>query len=592
MATLAEAIAVVRQHLDSGKLPEAESICRNILNSHPGHSWSWCQLGMIAHRQGNNGVALEHLRQAVMADFSNAGAHNMLGVILERLGRFDEAIACFLKVRELKPELPTGHFNLGNARQARRDFAEAVASYRKVLEIDPNHTDALVNMGVALKELGRREEAMECCRQALSTNPGHPDASLNLGALLQAEGKLDEALDHYRRALETRPDFPDAIAAETAILERKGETATAYQKVKPLIEAGTTNPDVTIVYSRLVRTQEERREAAVLLERILSGALLLDNKRQAALFALANLYDRLNDYDKAFDCYQRANATKPRKIELTPTLQLLERVADQFTPEFLAKSARATNESDLPVFIVGMPRSGTSLVEQVLATHPDVFGGGELLEIERIAAALPSTLGNGLEYPACLTELTEQSLNRFADEFLAHLRSLSPNARRITDKSTGNVQHLGLIELLFPKARVIHCVRDPLDTCLSAYFQNFATGHEYSCDLRSLGVIHRHYEQIMTHWHTTLHIPMLEVRYEALVENQELISRQILDFCGLEWDDRCLHFHQTSRMVRTASYAQVRQPLYKSSVRRYKNYEKHLDPLKEGLSRSEKLWQH
>jgi hypothetical protein len=231
-----------------------------------------------------------------------------------------------------------------------------------------------------------------------------------------------------------------------------------------------------------------------------------------------------------------------------------------------------------------MPRSGTTLVEQILASHPAVFGAGELLRVGEIAQRLPSALGSRLDYPLCLADFSQQAADAAAQEYLDYLQSLSGGeATRVTDKMPGNFMHLGLIDLLFPGARIIHCMRDPLDTCLSCYSQNF-NGHEYTHDLSHLGHFYRDYQRIMQHWRGVVRVPVLEVQYEALVEDPEPGSRRLIEFCGLPWDDSCLRFYENKRTVVTASYDQVRRPIYKTSTERWRNYERHIDPLKAALA--------
>jgi len=244
---------------------------------------------------------------------------------------------------------------------------------------------------------------------------------------------------------------------------------------------------------------------------------------------------------------------------------------------------RASVRSDRPVFIVGMPRSGTSLIEQILASHPQVFGAGELTDIVRLPLSLHTMLGTERKYPQCLSLLTQDRIDTFAQHYLDKLASLSPDASRVIDKMPGNFMHLGFIELLFPDARIIHCMRDPLDTCLSCYFQDFSRSHPYSYDLENLGAFYNEYRKIMQHWRSVLSIPMYEIQYEELVADQEMKSRELVEFCGLEWDERCLNFHETKRYVGTASYDQVRQPMYKKSAGRWKNYENRIDVLKKSL---------
>ena len=232
-----------------------------------------------------------------------------------------------------------------------------------------------------------------------------------------------------------------------------------------------------------------------------------------------------------------------------------------------------------PVFIVGMPRSGTSLTEQILASHPEVFGAGELNDINESIAKLPAMIRNNNTYPGCIKDLNQEIADKLAQEYLTRLDSFSTEKKRITDKMPHNFVNLGLISLLFPEARIIHCLRDPRDTCLSLYFQDFGWIHPYATRLENLGNYYVQYKRLMKHWTSVLDTPILTIQYEDIISDQEHISRELVNFCGLDWHDDCLQFYASTRTVATASYDQVRQPIYKKSIGRWKNYEKHLDPL-------------
>jgi hypothetical protein len=233
-----------------------------------------------------------------------------------------------------------------------------------------------------------------------------------------------------------------------------------------------------------------------------------------------------------------------------------------------------------------MPRSGTSLAEQILASHPDVFGAGELPVVNRMVDQLATVLDTSIPYPECLKYLDNHTLEQLASEYLEEAQLKSNDEQFITDKMPSNFMHLGFISLMFPNARIIHCTRDPLDTCLSCYFQNFTGEHPYAYSLTSLGKFYRMYEKLMEHWSKVIPNPIFELSYEKVVVNPEQEIRSMVDFCGLEWDDKCLDFHQTKRTVATASHSQVRQKIYTSSVGKWRSYEKHLDELCSALEQT------
>ncbi len=275
---------------------------------------------------------------------------------------------------------------------------------------------------------------------------------------------------------------------------------------------------------------------------------------------------------------------RPTPFDPEKTRHGISRKIAFFSRERLARLPRASNESELPVFIVGMPRSGTSLVEQILACHPAVFGAGELRDISRLADSLKAASAPDAEGPEDLAVLDEDSLDDAAAQHLDRLHALGGAAARVTDKMPYNFNNLGLISLLFPRARVIHCVRDPLDTCLSCYFQNFARGNFHSFDLRHVGLFYTQYQRLMRHWRAVLDIPVLDVHYEEHVAEPERVCREMLAFLDLEWDRACLRFHESKRVVKTASRDQVRRPIYTRSAGRWRHYDAYLGPLKEALA--------
>jgi hypothetical protein len=308
-------------------------------------------------------------------------------------------------------------------------------------------------------------------------------------------------------------------------------------------------------------------------------------KRWALHFGVGKRFDDLAAYDDAFAHYRAANELKGGAAAFDPAdwEQDISRIMATFSRRFFSERPGLGNDSQRPIFVVGMPRSGTSLVEQFLASHPEIAGAGELNDFFLIAGNLSAILGTDIPYPASAELIDEEAAHRLARGYLDHLRELAPDAKRVADKLPGNFLRLGLIALLFPRARVIHCRRDPVDVCLSCYFQNFDERHFYSHDLANLGRYYRQYERLMAHWRATLTLPMLEVSYEALTADPEGVAREMIGFCDLEWDDRCLTYHERDHPIMTASVWQARQPVYRTSVQRWKRYEKHLGPLLQAL---------
>jgi tetratricopeptide (TPR) repeat protein len=302
-------------------------------------------------------------------------------------------------------------------------------------------------------------------------------------------------------------------------------------------------------------------------------------------FALGKMLDDCARYDQAFEHFREANRYKRKRVRFDGERyrRWSAKLLDMFTPAFFEDHADLGDSSERPVFIVGMPRSGTTLVEQILASHPRVYGADELTTIFEIVCDLEQRDTGGARFPDNISALDEAGLEWGARRYLETLQAIDRQAARVTDKMPSNVFHLGLIAVMLPGAHVIHCRRDAMDVCVSNFMQMFAEGHHYSYDLSDIAIYYRGYERVMSHWREVLPTRMYEVQYEELIEDQERISRELVDYIGLDWDERCLAFHETKRAVRTASNWQVRQPIYKTARKRWKNYENHLTQLKADL---------
>jgi hypothetical protein len=341
---------------------------------------------------------------------------------------------------------------------------------------------------------------------------------------------------------------------------------------------------VALVFGKICqRLSPPSREALPLLERQLAREDASPEERSHVLRALASLCDALGRCDEAFTYLEQAKALEIQRVEDSKEslLGVIARSQACYSAERLARLPRARHGSNLPVFIVGMPRSGTSLAEQMLSCHPQIRGAGELttmIGIARTAFATPAP------YPDCLDALTQERVDEVAARYLRQLRDLDPKARRVTDKMPFNFLHLGQIELLFPEARVIHCTRDPLDTCVSCYFMEFSPKLSIFQDLTTLGMYYRGYQQLMKHWESVLRLPIFTLSYEKLLEQPEATIRALVEFCGVEWNSACLKFYESKRPVNTFSYHQVRKPLYTHSIGRHEAYERYLGPLRAALT--------
>jgi tetratricopeptide (TPR) repeat protein len=517
----------------------------------------------------------------------------------------------------LNPESAVVHYQLAKAYHLQEKLQLAVPHYREVIRRQPRHVEAYVKFSRLLMVLGRSQAASDCLRRALrqcpddrdvlrllpqalrdcgefdaaieclekivQSSPESAEAHFNLGLTLEDQGKLDEAFECFGHALRLNPRFTQAAVSRAGIMEKKGQMREAYEIAQPLAEAPDAEVDAVVLCAGLERQLGQPAEAVDRLQTMLRRKELTNKWRIVAHTQLGQLHDSLGQYEQAFSHFRNANQLKPGNFDIKRHARMIDQIIIACGHQALASLPRARDRGSLPVFIVGMPRSGTSLVEQILASHPQVFGAGELTDIDRLAETLPSRLGTRSPFPQCLNELTQHVVDQLADEYLSILRALSSTARYVTDKMPHNYFHVGFIRLLFPTAPIVHCRRDWRDTCLSCYFSNFLASQTFANDLTCLRDYYQQYEKLMRHWDRTLEVPMFEVCYEDLVHHPEPICRELISDLGLEWDEQCLRFHQSDRFMNTASYQQVRRPIYTKSVGRWRNYEKFLGPLLQAL---------
>jgi tetratricopeptide (TPR) repeat protein len=561
---------------------EAEQYLKTALRLRPDYPQALNNLGSLYVLLGRPSEAITYFKKATSADPHYADAYNNMGLAYQKFKEKEKSLDAFTNAIRENPHNPEYHNNIGNTWLSLGDPEKALQHFRKAVELRPAFPEALTNLGNALlmteNHRERYDEAERHYRKAIELKPDMAEAYFNLGTCLHPQARFEEALVYYEKAISLKPDYDDAVSGKSSIMEHLGRFDDAFRAVQPLVEKGTTNINVALAFGKLAKKFDRVTQAITLLENIIDNKLDSRNLGEAH-FLLGKLYDEIGQHDRAFSHYLRANSIDAPLYNHNETVRIHERLMSVFNRKRQAVAVRASNRSRLPVFIVGMPRSGTSLVEQVLASHPQVFGAGELEDIGNLATTIGGRIGTHMPYPECADIANQDVLDAMANGYLEKLKTLGGTAQRVTDKMPHNFQALGLIERLFPGAHVIHCVRDPIDTCLSIYFQHFNAHHAYSCDLRSLGRYYQQYLKLMSHWKENLSLPIYEVRYESMVEELEHISRGLIEFIGLDWDASCLQFHKSDRIVATPSYDQVRQPIYRKSVKRWKSYEQHLGEL-------------
>jgi tetratricopeptide (TPR) repeat protein len=541
-------------HLALGNTDGAMAQLRAVLGIDPDFAEANVALGEQLLQQGHHNEAAARFRQALDVDPDYVEARIGLGRSLCELDRAPEAEAALLAVLRAEPDQTAAKCALATLRHKQKRDAEALTLCRDVLARDSAHGGALLGQANALKSLGRMEESLAAFRAAVAMNPGWGEAYGGLGEALAEFGQLDAARNAFQHAMALLPNDPGVCLR--------------------LTQLGKVRPDDPVTAT--LQALESRIET------------LPQNDQMRLQFALAKAKEDLGSKDEAFRHLLAGNAAYRRTIRYDEpvVLQTMRRVADLFTPEVIAARSGLGDPSSLPIFIVGMPRSGSTLVEQVLASHPMVFGAGERSELGEIVQRFVYSASGGLPNLELLLTLDAAKLRAIGSDYVAAMHALAPDAPRITDKLLGNFVRVGLIHLILPHARIIHTVRDPVDSCLSSFSRLFAPGDLPFCyDLAELGRYYHGYVALMAHWRSVLpHGVLLEVQYENVVDDLETNARRILEHCGLPWDDACLAFHELQRPVRTSSVAQVRQPLYRTSVGRWRPDAETLEPLLDGLA--------
>lgn len=521
-----------------GKKLEAQAQLVEITGSQPNFWQAWKELGRIHLSSQLYQDAERALAQGLQHNGDDAELNFLAGITFDAAGNIENSIIAFSKAITLNPELREPYQHLAKAYRKQGLPMKSVEVLRNLLGKIPDDIDILSSLAGAYQAAGELEPAIRTCEQILRLSPGHEGAVAGL------------AYAHLTN----------------------GDKVRAQQLVRPIIEQGSNNSHIASVYAKLASNDAELCCAEAILRKIDREVELDTGSLMQLQFSLGDVYDRLGRQDEAFDYYSKANGHSDTAFSTTAHTDSVNRIIDNYSNAAIKQQTRASNISRSPAFIVGMPRSGTSLIEQILASHSQVHGAGELETINEIAYAA----GTG-------EPMDPSQLNRYAERYLSQSSSLGGGARIVTDKMPTNFLHLGLVSQILPGAKVIHCCRSALDTCLSCYFHHFSGRHDYASNLADLGNYFQQYAKLMKHWHHVLPLQILRVEYEKLVRNPEEEIRRMIAFLDLDWEPGCLNFSESKRITKTASYEQVTRPIYSSSVGRSRNYAAHLAPLIDAL---------
>ncbi len=603
-----------------GNADKALKSLRRAIGIDPEYAQAYNNLGIIYFDRGEFDEAEKNYAKAIELQPTYPEAHNNMGNALRALDRGEEALNHYEKALMLRENYPEAYNNMATVLRDKDMKEESEHAYRRAIQLKPDYTEAYNNLATFLIQESQPDEALRilgdglkvdeknvpilinvarvqlektnyeaaemACQIALTEDPGSAEAECVYGQLCHDLDQFDGSLKHFEKAIVLNPDYSEANNHYGIALKSVGRLDDAKKQFQKTLER---NPKAFGAYSNLADLEKFDKDNKLLksMEKLMAEAEEPDTERYMALhFALGKAYDDSGKYDKAFEHFSRGAKLKRAKLDYkeADTFKFFDEIKNTFPAEIFKNRPYEGNPTELPIFILGMPRSGSTLTEQIVASHPKAFGAGEIKTLARSVGSLRSRFPNLPKYPLILSKIKTDHYKMMSDMYLDYIKGVSGDALRVTDKMLSNYYFVGLIHLLFPNAKIINIVRNPIDTCLSAYTKLFKDDMPHSYDLIEMGHYYKRYEDIMEHWHKVLPAGVLkEIKYEDVVADTDKKAREIIDFCGLEWDDQCLDFHKSKRPVKTASVVQVRRPVYNTSVNRWKNYRKHLKPLIEAL---------
>ena len=531
-------------------------------------------LGAAYSKSGRNEEALESFTKAVNIGPNYPDAHNNLGATFRVLGRQTEAIESYRKALAIKPDYAEAFYNLGNALNDLGRQEEAMVNYAKALEVKPNYFDALNNLGRAQNSLGQHEDALLSFKKALEINPDHPNTLNNLGVTFRGLGQQEDAIGYFRNALVKKPDYAEAhynLANALNDLGYREEALAGYATALQI------NPKLAEAYRGMgsIKAYEAGDPQISQMQKMLEEPNTSESDRMHLNFALGKAYEDLESFEKAFKYYNGGNVLRKKAFgfDVSEERKLFDTIIGTFESEPLfskSDNACADGNKPTPIFIVGMMRSGTSLVEQILASHSEVYGAGELLALGQ---GIQSTKWSG-------TSIDRRQLDAVKQSYMQHLSTFGAREPFVTDKAPLNFRWIGFIRHALPNAKIIHVKRDAVATCWSIYKHYFSSiGNGYAYDMRDVADYYNLYLRLMMFWKKNYPDAIYEISYEKLTEDQEDETRKLLAHIGLAWERQTLDFHETKRAVATVSAIQVRKKMYQGSSEEWRKYEQFLGPM-------------
>jgi len=605
----------------AGNLDAAGNALRRAITIDAKSAQAQNNLGIVYYDQHDYEKAAEHYRKAIEVQDRYAEAHNNLGNALRALGDSEAALSEYERAIELRENYAEAYNNMGTALRDKQKLEEAEFSYRRAIQIRPNYIEAGNNLSTLLIQQKRYDDALRilgdilkiqpkniktlvcvaraqlmrgahstaerAARMALAEDAESAEAYTVLGQIYHELDRYDESVANYEKALKIKPESLETLNFYGIALKSLGRMDEARAMFAKALEL---QPEAIGAYSNIVDLENFSKDDTLFkaMIGILGKAKDPNEERYMALhFALGKAYEDMKDYPKSLEHYSVGARLKRAilKYDEAEVFGFFDSIRHTFNEEYFAKRPYEGISTSLPIFIVGMPRSGSTLTEQIISSHPDVYGAGEIKLLSACLSNLRQKYPNIPRFPAMATSMKPHQYASVANAYLNELTAMSPTALRVTDKLLTNYYFVGFINTLYPDAKIIHTMRNPVDTCLSAYSKLFKDDMPHSYDLAEIGRYYKKYEELMEHWRQVLPAGvMLDVQYESVVEDAETTARKVIEFCGLPWNDACLDFHKSDRPVKTASVSQVRKPIYGSSVKRRERYGDGLRPLIDALN--------
>jgi len=607
--------------IKENKLYEAKEVLQKICRVKRNDYNSWCLLALVSRKLGQISDAEQYCKHVLARKPEYAQAWHLLGSCMHCKGDLQNAISSYLQALKYNPKLVESYFFMANAYREGGKPQSAIEHYKNAVSIDSNHLEALANLGATLREIGnyseaasilhkankikpdtpqilcnlallsmdadKPDEALFFAKKANSVNPEFIDPLRILGSIYSQTGRIDDAISTFREILKRHPDDFNSKTALASIFEKRNAFDDALNLIEPLINSKSYNHETLVTYSRLSDNISTPHDSIKLLIDNAEDNFLSDKEKIDVYYELGRRFDKARDYDKAFHYYKQANCltrkTYPGFIgnRLTDNLNsYLPKWTKDLNSADWHELPTSTNDSRRPIFIVGMHRSGTTLTEQILSTHSHIYGAGEVMIMPKFSSSLEiHPWSNEDSFLNAHKLLTTDKLDTLADEYLNTDIIRNQPQQYIIDNLHYNFANISLIYRIFPKACIIHVSRNPIDNCLSIYFQKFGLTLPYTTDLNEIAIFYKKYDSIMKYWKEMLDIKIINIKYEDLVMDPASTSKKMIEFCGLEWEENCLNFYKNDRDVNTPSYYQVRQPVYTKSLNRWKHYIDHIQPL-------------